>query len=322
MRNAIILAASFATCTICAAQQAGVEKLLTQADPAIQSQIKATVIAFGSARQAGVKTNWKGYRELAALKELANDEQLVKQLAIYAVAEQRPEETQVLEALLVIRFLDPKPRIPIRVLAPYLGSDNDQLRDFASDWFDWQFSACPAEGSRNDQEYANYVGGKMMRKEEIPSGFVEYLFEQSPERALLIFSRAYGQRDVVAKLQHEREKMEAARQGRPIPQQSAEQQRQQEQDREQRRELVLAELIVGNAIRLKGYDEQFQKALPEAKEQLAKLSKRNEWWARLYVTKIMRQHRELQIAEVLDDLSDDENELVSKQAQGLRGSRP
>jgi hypothetical protein len=40
-----------------------------------------------------------------------------------------------------------------------------------------------------------------------------------------------------------------------------------------------------------------------------------EWWARLYVVYIMRQHPELRLEKVLQQLKDDRNELVREAAQ-------
>ena len=43
----------------------------------------------------------------------------------------------------------------------------------------------------------------------------------------------------------------------------------------------------------KGFDKAAADARPAAIEQLDLLSKRKEWWARLYVAEIIRQHKEL-----------------------------
>jgi hypothetical protein len=85
----------------------------------------------------------------------------------------------------------------------------------------------------------------------------------------------------------------------------------------ERREIELAAHIVSNAIWLNQnkFDEQFQKALPEATDELTKLAKQDQWWARLYVAEIMRQHRELRQPDVLQQLSTDSNGLVSEAAK-------
>jgi hypothetical protein len=85
----------------------------------------------------------------------------------------------------------------------------------------------------------------------------------------------------------------------------------------QRREIELAEHIVSNAIWLQknGFNDRFQAALPEATDELTKLAKHDQWWARLYVAEIMRQHRELRQPDVLQQLSTDSNSLVSEAAK-------
>jgi hypothetical protein len=91
-----------------------------------------------------------------------------------------------------------------------------------------------------------------------------------------------------------------------------------EQPKIDTRAIRLAERIIGNTIRLKGFDEHFQRALPEAQQELKKLAEHDQWWARLYVAEIMRRHRELRDPRVLDKLRDDDNELVGKAAKSIR----
>jgi hypothetical protein len=108
--------------------------------------------------------------------------------------------------------------------------------------------------------------------------FVEYAFDRSPERALLAFYYA-------TTLHRERD-----------------------------REILLSEHIINNAIWLgeNGFDERYNKSLPEAQQNLEKLAKHKEWWVRLYVAEIMRQHRELRQDEVIRTLSKDSDPIVAK----------
>jgi hypothetical protein len=62
------------------------------------------------------------------------------------------------------------------------------------------------------------------------------------------------------------------------------------------------------------FTERFQKLLPEANAELAKLAKHQEWWVRLYVVWTMRHYRELRQPSILQQLSTDSNSLVSKAA--------
>lgn len=84
--------------------------------------------------------------------------------------------------------------------------------------------------------------------------------------------------------------------------------------------MLLAEHTTSNAIWLKenGFMEQFQAALPEARDELAKLAMHEAWWARLYAAVIMRQHPELRQDDVLQQLSNDADELVSKAAKSVK----
>jgi hypothetical protein len=140
---------------------------------------------------------------------------------------------------------------------------------------------------------------------------VEYIFERSPERALLVFYRASRRGEAIAALQAEAKKFEAARQGAiPIGPPLAKPKGPDE--------LLLSELVVSHAIRLKRFDEQFRQALPEAKVHLTKLANHDEWWVRRYVAEIMRRHPELRVSEVVETLSNDGNSSVSKAAKAPR----
>ena len=330
--------------------QSDVEKMVAESDPAIQAQIRTTAQAFLSDgnSESEIKTSWKGFQELATLKELATDEtELIKQLGIYSVGEQSEKEPKVLEAVFVLQILSFKPSITIRTLAPYLGSDNPQLREFAEIWFQKHDNAgydsplLPV----NYDDYSSYVSARLSRNEDVPAAFVEYIYAMSPERALLVFYRGNRARDMVptlkamsknlqarrrkigaveipppqgngssgnlARLEAFGRKLADAREKAGVPEQV-----EIPQPPKPDREILLAAHTVEDAIWLhkNKFDEQFQQALPQAQQQLAKLAEHDQWWARLYVAEIMRRHRELRHADVLDKLRHDYNELVSKAA--------
>ena len=56
--------------------------------------------------------------------------------------------------------------------------------------------------------------------------------------------------------------------------------------------------------------------LTNAVAQLKILAARRQWWARLYVAEIMRQHHELEDASVMNKLRDDPDEHVRDAARG------
>jgi hypothetical protein len=304
------------TCEHHARAQSGAAGLLAPANPAIQAQIKITFDAFFSHghSEAEVMTNWQGFRELTKLKKLTgDDEQLVTQLAVYAVAVPRVEEQQILEALHLLRVLHIKPIVSIRVLAPYLGSDSKLLRGFVSDWFE-HLAMHGVNGTHletpNFRDFRDYIVGLVLAKEEVPAAFVEFFYTASPHQALTAFHRANRAPQVVAHLQAISEAFEARQRGEEATV------RRPEPVDDPPKSILLAAHIIDNASWLKQnkFDEEFQAALPDAKERLAKLSARNEWWVRLYVAEIMRRRHGLRIPEVLEKLRADHNALVSKAA--------
>mgnify|MGYP000004324900 CR=1 FL=1 len=224
-----------------------------------------------------------------------------------------------------------KPSLTIRTLAPYLGSDNPQLREFAEIWFQQHDNAgydsplLPV----NYNDYAKYVAAE---NDGVPAAFAEFIFTRAPERALLVYLQISRRDDLIERLQEMNKnvltRLQQENNGRgpiPPPKEEEPEDRIRRIERQQfqfdRREILLAEHFVGNAIWLKNnkFDEQFQKALPDAKEELAMLSEHSQWWVRLYVAEIMRRHRELRIAGVLEKLSSDSNALVSKAANNSIG---
>jgi len=303
-----------------------VEKLTAKSDPAFQAQIQKIVDAFHQPR-VDFQDNLDAIREVLTYKKLTDDkDKLVEQLAIYVATTEDEDFTHEVIALVILDFLKLSPNVPIRVLAPLLESENRQLRNVARSWFsahDGTTLASPEAPPLkpvNYDDYEDYVSRKLGHGDEVPVGFVRYLYERSPGRALLVFAYAGQHGDVSARLQAIGKAIEARQQGK-VPEESIGRDQQLEVRRQARvrgrREIQLAEHIVSNAIWLKEneFAERFQAALPEANEQLAKLAKHKEWWARLYVAEIMRRHPELRQADLMQQLAGDSNELVSKAAK-------
>jgi hypothetical protein len=197
-------------------------------------------------------------------------------LAIFAATSRSEEELHILQTLGILHRLDLQPSIPIRVLAPYLDSENEQVRDFAREWFQGYDRAVGEDPLR---AYRSFVTRQLSRNEEIPAAFIEYVYERLPPgKAMEVFHF-----------------------GRWPPQKKDS-------------DVILAEHIVSNVIWLKenGFAERFQKALPEANTELAKLAKHKQWWARLYVVWTMRRHPELRQTDVLQQLASDSDPQVNK----------
>jgi len=302
-------------CAPCTAQEASVKKLLIQSDPAIQEQIRTTANAFLSGKRTNTKTNWKGFREITNLNELADDkEEIVKQVAIFA-SSPTSDEHRPLMALMILHMLDPPPKVVIPALAPYLDADNPQLRSFVHDWFQGHDNAGTDETKLkpvNFDDYADYVR-KARQSENLPTAFIQYLYERSPNRAFLVFVRTDRQSNAVKGLKAIRKKLEKqgayTPDGLPQPRTGVE-----------KNELLLAEHTISNAIWLRKhyYHERFPEASQLAKQQLSNLAEMDQWWVRLYVAEIMRRNRELRLADVLDRLSRDSNALVSKAVKSAR----
>ena len=272
------------------AQKADVEKLIAESQPAIQDQIHRIYDVFRRAVRDDLKTNCEAFDEIQRLKNMTKDKgEIVKQLAIFTATTESEEDTHVMLAGSILEFLNLPPSIPIRVLAPYLDADNRPLRDFARIWFHYHDSNThihgqPPLGSVNYYDYMVYVRSKMSTNvEDIPTALVEYMYEQQPDRALLVFCYARRQRRVPS-------------------------------------DILWGEHVVSNALWLKanGFEERYQKALPEAAQELSKLSRYDEWWARRYVVEMMRRYPELRQPAVMEQFRKDSNALVSKAAKSVK----
>jgi hypothetical protein len=302
------------------AQETSVEELIGKPDSAIQAQIQKLCDPRVSAEP---RSNVDVCSEVQQLKQLSDDNEVVKQLAIWVVETKNVEEHDLI-AIAVLHVLDFPPNVPIRVLAPCLDADDRQLRRFAQIWFNSHDKAggdglrFPRPGPLDYEDYLKYVEGKANRKEEVPAGFTKYIFDRSPGQALLIFAYANSHGDVAARLEAIAKSIAARQRGEePEIKEGKRSDAKVQAGLSERRDIELVEHIVSNAIWLEknGFNDRFQAALPEASDQLAKLAKHDQWWARLYVAEIMRQHRELRQPDVLQQLIADGNPLVSESAK-------
>jgi hypothetical protein len=249
-------------------------------------------------------------------------------LSIFVVTTTSEEDVHLLAAFGILQTLDLPASIPIRVLAPYLDADNQNLRDFARMWFQYHDSHLrihgrPPLGSVNYYDYMQYVRSRFTRNEEIPAPFIEYIYEQHPGKALLVFVYASRQAVGAGQLPILRDVFDARRQDvephemRQLQAEKRHQDLRQQQAKAEQSELLLAAHVIDNAIWLRenGFVDRFQKALPEANAELAKLAEHKQWWVRLYVVKMMRRHPEFRQDDVIDTLSKDDNPLVAKAAK-------
>jgi hypothetical protein len=310
------------------------ESLVAASNPAIQEQLTRAYNAFLAVPTEDLGANCEAFKELQRLKDITKDKgEIVKELAVFVVTTSSEEDSHVLQAGALLGLLDLPPSIPIRVLAPYLDADNRQLRDFARIWFQYHDSNThthgrPPLGSVNYYDYMQYARSRLARNEEIPTAFIEYIYEQHPGKALLVFAYSNRSADVVDRLRAIHEARQATRQGREKTPDEVRQQREwmrqdqisRQQAKREQSEIFLAEHIISDAIWLKenGFPEQFQEASPEAATELAKLANHKEWWARLYVAYVMHQHRELRQGAIVKQLAEDESAIVSKVAKCIQ----
>lgn len=297
--------------TPCFAQE-DVDKLRAAANPAIQEQLAKVRSALRPGKDAS--NNVEMFREIQKLKELTDDDtELVKQIAIFAVAP--GDESQPMLANVILDYVRPLPAKTIPILAPYLDAENMALHAFVVEWFQALDKGAGETEEANFGEYLKYVQRTLNHGEDVPVPFIHYIYQRSPGQALLVFSRG----DISSLLQTVRENRKAAQSPRPatLPEQLQKRRAQESRQIESqaRREVALAEHIISNAMWLNrhGFTDRFQQALPEAREELTKLAK-GEWWARLYVVWIMRKHPEIRQDDLWNRLSKDSEEIVKEAA--------
>jgi hypothetical protein len=317
MTKTVALVIAFTFCTPSVAQETSVESLLRQSEPAIQKRLDEVHSALNKSSREDLSDSIQARQVVAELKNATADKhEIVKQVAIFAAGS---EEQQPLVALAVLHLLDLPSSVVIDALSPYLNADNVKVRSFVRDWFQNHDNGGSDESplkSVNFEDYADYLRRKLQRKESPPEGFVDYLFERSPGRALLIFNLTDRQGETVDRLKAMRRELDQ-RAGAgppglpPLPP---------PKEGLGRREILLAEHIISDALWLHAnkFDEQFQAALPDAMAELEKLAKHKQWWARLYVAYIMRQNPVLLQDHILQKLAEDGNELVSEAAKPRR----
>ena len=200
--------------------QTDIENLIADTQPEIQEQINRVYdLSCNPARDAR-QTKYEALEELQRLKGITEDKgEIVKQLAIFVAMTESEEDMHLFAAGTILQFLELPPSIPIRVLAPYLDAENENLRNFAGGWFHNHDSnerthGNPPLGSVNYHEYMEYVRSRLNRNEDIPPGFIKFIYERHPGKALLVFAYANRHTDAAAQLREIHKALEAARQGR------------------------------------------------------------------------------------------------------------
>jgi hypothetical protein len=151
MKRLLIVTASLITSAHCMAED--VDALLAESNPAVQQQLEAVSRVFHPSDN--FSDNVEALREIGKLKEMADDVAIVKQVAIFSIAP--GEETQPMTAGAILYYTQIRNRVTIRTLAPYLESENPQLRSFVRKYF----------LGREFKDFLSYVRHAVARGEDI-----------------------------------------------------------------------------------------------------------------------------------------------------------
>ncbi len=135
--------------------------------------------------------------------------------------------------------------------------------------------------------YRESIASPLRESKEPPPGLIRYLYESDPGQAMLMLMRAHQLREP-----------------------------------ERIKPILWAEHVVADVLWKQQYG--FLKpseTSPAAQTELAALANRPEWWARLYVAEIMRQHAAFHRPELMDRLAHDSHALVREPAVTIEGER-
>jgi hypothetical protein len=170
----------------------------------------------------------------------------------------------------------------ISVVTPYLNAENEELKSMAHSFL----RMVEGEQYRGERNFSYYYQVIEQNKAAPPLPLVAYMFERSPSTALHTFIVVY--RDTA-------------------------------QREDPYRGMLWGEHVIADAIWRKEH-RFIEKGVvpPEAAAELVNLSKHEEWWARLYVAALLKQHPEFGTPPIVERLSKDEHELVRKLAADLR----
>ena len=241
-------------------------------------------LRIGPARQFKTEAEWRA--RLNSLKEMGgkNFEVLLPQLAYWSANSRRLEDAMLPGA--IIEQLGISEHAFAGALWPYLDSDDPKIRKAV------RGIICATENAsatrpRDFSDYEAVMRGRHQSKKSVPEPLVAYMFELAPGQALMSCMRTYAQQSL-----------------------------------DLWKPTLWAEHVVSNVLWkqrcrfLKKHETE-----PAAMEQVDKMSRRAEWWARLYAAEIMRQHPEFRAAEVVERLAKDENNLVKRAVESFASQK-
>jgi len=274
----------------------GSQSPMPESNAQLQTQIGKVVALLHEVSAGNEKAREEAQAELEKLRRTAGNvgyQTVIDQLAYYVMSTAKDEE--VLLVRILLDQLNAPPQAVVDALAPYVGHQNPNLNSFVSDWLQSHDRAGMNAEDRalsgaNFLAYRDFITTRLVKDEDLPEGFVKYIFQRDPGRALLAVSYGYAA---------------AAKQSNQVPDPLTAQ---------QRGKVTLAENTVRQAVWAKenGFTDYLKEIEPEAINSLVELSEHGTWWVRLYVANIMKTNQNLRQPQVINKLKDDENDLVSK----------
>jgi len=207
-------------------------------------------------------------------------QQLIPQLFYYSMGDKGQERRHdIKEAMafgMIAQQLEFSNGNIFNALIPYLNTDDESLRRAIENVFGG-FENTSSGRPPDFSLYYSRIWRDFRKGMDPPDGLIRYMYERNPGTALLTMNLA-------ARL-----------------------------DRNESRQITWAEHVISDVIWK--HTHKFLKphvVEPVAAEQLAKLSRSKNWWARLYVAEIMCQHEGFRQPEIIQRLKKDDHPLVRK----------
>jgi len=248
-------------------------------DRAIQDQIRRTNSAYLDNQAADPHLNW--FREVKKLLEFSvngDRKTLIPQLAYYSAHSSKDLEDWAAISA-VYQFLDLSGGQILLAIAPYISTEDESLRKHLRELL-CDVERDPPSGPPNFSHYESYI---LAFKNRTHLALVEYMYERSPTTAALSMMNIYST------------------------------------DREDRKALLWAEHVVSDILWKQNHAFLDPRQVePDAVQQLDKLSRRPEWWIRLFVAAMLAQNPEFQVADMVGRLRNDEHPLVRKFAANAK----
>jgi len=206
--------------------------------------------------------------------------ELVRQMLLFSVKSQGMEEAMTPGG--VIEQLEISHGQIALALVDYLDTPDPKLHKQIQDWL----RGAEAEDKEGPPNFSYYIGILLQRQktgESLPAGLIRHMYETDPHEALFSLVKVNEINDPV--------EIKALRWS----------------------DHLVKEILWREHWRFDIDD----KVLAVAKSELDAMSQNRQWWVRLYVVQIMRQHPVLRQTEVIQKLQKDEHAMVREAAASL-----